>query len=87
MVTSRKLEVQVFLVISNPQKQSPEVFCKKAVLNNFTKLTRKHLCQSFFFYKRPVTSFKKLPWHICFPINFVKFLRTPFLQNTSGGCF
>ena len=23
-------------------------------------------------------------WHRCFPVNFVKFLRTPFLQNTSG---
>ena len=23
----------------------------------------------------------------CFPVNFAKFLRTPFLQNTSGGCF
>ena len=26
---------------------------------------------------------------VCFPVNFAKFLRTPFLteQNTSGGCF
>ena len=23
-------------------------------------------------------------WHMCFPVNFVKFLRTPFLQDTSG---
>ena len=23
----------------------------------------------------------------CFPVNIAKFLRTPFLQNTSGGCF
>ena len=23
-------------------------------------------------------------WHRCFPVNFVKFLRTSFLQNTSG---
>ena len=30
------------------------------------------------------TLFKKRPWHRCFPVNFVKFLRTPFLQNTSG---
>ena len=36
--------------------------------------------------KRPVVrnvSKKKL-WHRCFPVNFVKFQRTPFLQNTSG---
>ena len=25
--------------------------------------------------------------HWCFPVNFVKCLRTPFSQNTSGGCF
>ena len=25
--------------------------------------------------------------HSCFPVNFAKFSRTPFLQNTSGGCF
>ena len=23
-------------------------------------------------------------WHRCFPVNFVKFIRAPFLQNTSG---
>ena len=23
-------------------------------------------------------------WHKCFPVNFEKFVRTPFLQNTSG---
>ena len=27
----------------------PEVFCKKGVLRNFTRFTRKHLCQSLFF--------------------------------------
>ena len=27
---------------------------------------------------------KKEIWHGCFPVNFVKFLRTPFLQNTFG---
>ena len=30
---------------------------------------------------------KKTLWHRCFPVNFAKFLRTPFLQNTSGDCF
>ena len=28
-----------------------------------------------------------LLWHICFPVNFPKFLRSPFLQNTVGGYF
>ena len=27
---------------------------------------------------------KKRLWHRCFPVNFAKFLRTPFSQNTSG---
>ena len=27
---------------------------------------------------------KKRLWHRCFPVNFAKFLRAPFLQNTSG---
>ena len=30
---------------------------------------------------------KKRLWHRCSPVYFVKFLRTSFLQNTSGGCF
>ena len=58
------------------------------VLRNFTKFTGKHLCQSLSFNKvadlRPATLLKKRLWHRCFPVNFVKFLRTPFLQNTSG---
>ena len=32
----------------------------------------------------PATLLKKRPWHRCFHVNFGKFLRTPFLQNTSG---
>ena len=33
---------------------------------------------------RPATLLKKSLLHRCFPVNFAKFLRTPFLQNTSG---
>ena len=50
---------------------------KKGVLTNLTKFTGKHLCQSLFFIKKRL-------WHRCFSVNFVKFLRTPFLQNPSG---
>ena len=32
---------------------------------------------------RPATFLKKGLWRGCFPMNFAKFLRTPFLQNTS----
>ena len=59
-----------------------EVFCKKAVLRNFTKFTRKHLCQSLFFNKvaglRPATLLKRRLWHRCFPLSFARFLRTSF---------
>ena len=61
---------------------------RKDVLRNFAKFTGKHLFQSLYFNKvpglRPATSLKKRVWHRCFPVNFAKFLRTPFLQNTSG---
>ena len=30
---------------------------------------------------------KKRLWHRCFSVNFAEFLRTPFLQKSSGGCF
>ena len=33
---------------------------------------------------RLATLLKKSLWHRCFPVNFAKFLRIPFLQNTSG---
>ena len=55
------------------------------VLRNFTKFTGKHLRQRLFFNKvaglRPATLLKKRFWHRCFPVNFVKFLRTPFFTE------
>ena len=67
------------------QRQPPEVFYKKGVLRNFAKFTGKHLCQSLFFHKvaglRPATSLKKRLWYRCFPVNFAKFLRTPFVTE------
>ena len=68
-----------------------EVFCKKDALRNFAKFSGKHLCQSLFFNKvadlRPETLSKKSIWYSCFPVSFVEFVRTPFLQSTSNGCF
>ena len=63
----------------NLESSRPEVFCKIGVLRNFAKLTGKYLCQSLFL--------NKGLRHRCFPMNFAKFRRIPFLQNTSGGCF
>ena len=57
-------------------------YVKIGVLRNFTKFTGRHLCQSLFLNKvsglRLATLFIKRLWHKCFPVNFVKFLRTPF---------
>ena len=51
---------------------------RKGILRNFAKFTGKHLCQSLFFNK---TLLKQRPWHRFFPVNFTKFLRTPFLTE------
>ena len=69
------------------QKQPPEVSYKKDALENFAKFTGKYLWQSLFFNKvaglRSTTLLKNRLWHRCIPVNFAKFSRTPFLQNTS----
>ena len=60
---------------------------QKDVLKNFANFTGKYLCQSFFLIKLWTSAcnfVKKRLWHRCFPNNFAKFLRVPFLQNTSG---
>ena len=51
------------------QKQPPEVFCKKRCSEKFRKINRKTSVPKSLYLR---------------PVNFGKFLRTPFLQNTSG---
>ena len=74
--------LRMFLISADWRSSRPEVFCKKGVLRNFAKFTGKHLCQSLFLIKlqasRPPTLSKKRLWHRCFPVNFAKFLRSPF---------
>ena len=88
--TSTWTEISSNLIVTTCcfRKQPPEVFYKKGVLENFAKFTAKHLCQSLFLNKiaglRSAILLKKRLWHRCFPANFAKFSRTPFLQNTSG---
>ena len=76
--------MNIFNLLTNfYKKQSFE-----GVLRHFAKFTGKHLCQSLHFNKaaglRPATLLKKRLWHRYFSVNFEKFLRAPFLQNTSG---
>ena len=72
-------------ILPKCRSSCPEVFCKKGVLRNFGKFTGKHQCQSLFFNKvaglRPATLLEKRPWHRCFRVNIVKFLRTSFLTE------
>ena len=63
MESGLKLGHVVQLIVIRSSR--PEVFCKKGVLRNLTKLTGKHLCQSIFFNK--VTPFytERLWWLLC----------------------
>ena len=62
-VFSRKSRLVFILKKALYGSSCPEVFCGKGVLRNFTKFTRKHICQSIFFNKvaglRPATLLKK----------------------------
>ena len=64
------------------QKQPFSGVYKIDVLKKFANFTKKHQCWSHFLKKSP--EIKRLQ-HRCFPVNFVKLLRTPFLQSISGG--
>ena len=61
---------------------------KTDVIENFPKLTSKHMCQKLFFNKALVLShaalLKKRLWYRRFSVKFAKFSRTLFLQNNSG---
>ena len=64
------------------QKQSPGGALYKSCSQNFRQIHRKTpVAESFLNIVvdlRPATLLKKRLWHRCFPVNFSKFLRTPF---------
>ena len=78
----------MLFLISDIQKQPPEVFCKKKVFLEVLQNSQENTRARVFFNKveglRPATLLKKRLWHWCFPVNFAKFLRITFLQNTSS---
>ena len=63
-----------------------QMFFKISVLKNFVTFTGRYLCWSLFLIKLTPKTPKRLK-HRYFLVNIAKFLRTPFLQKTSGGCF
>ena len=54
------------------------------LMENPVDTGRKSNVHKTFISCRPQVLLKKRLWHRCFPVNFAKFLRTSFLQNTSG---
>ena len=82
---------QNYAILSTKTNRSSHQRCsiKKGALKNFAKFKGKHLCQSLFLSEplsglRLATLLKKSSWYRSFPVNFAKFSRTPFLQDTSG---
>ena len=67
------------------------MYLRIGVLKDLAMFTGKHLCWSLFFNKyegfKVCNFLKKRLQHRGLPVKFAKFLRAPFLQNTSGGCF
>ena len=70
------------------QKQPSEGFFKKSFMRHFAEFTRKHMCRNPFFDKvklcRSATSLKTSLYCRCFLVNFAKFVKKTFLQNTNG---
>ena len=71
----------LFLVLCGSRSRSSHQCCSigKGILENFAKITGKHLCQGLFFNKATGLSLaillKKKLWHRCFRVNFAKILR------------
>ena len=61
-----------------------QMFLKIGDLKNFVIFAGKYLCWSLFVIKFTPRVSKRLQ-HRCFLVNIGQLLRTPFLQNTSGG--
>ena len=70
---------------SSPGKGFNCYWSNNGVLRICAKFTREHLCQSLFLSNvaglRSVTLLKKRLWHKCFPVDFAKSPRAPFLTE------
>ena len=58
------------------------VALQKKVFLEILQNSQENTCARVSFFSK-VAGLGRL-WHRCFPVNFAKFLRTPFLQNTTG---
>ena len=64
--------------------KKPEVFCKNKVFLEISKNLQENICARVSFLIKLQAFIKKGLWRSCFPMNVAKFLRTLFLQNSSG---
>ena len=75
----------------NDRSSRSQMFFKIGVLKHFSNFTEKQLCWSLFLIKLHARGsanlLKRESNTTVFPVKFTKFLRAPFLQNTSAGCF
>ena len=80
--------LSVSMLLMKVRSRHQRCSARIGVLINYTKFAWKHLRQSLFFNKvaglRSATLLKKRLLHRWFPVSFVKFIRTPLSQNTSG---
>ena len=81
------LNFRLFLFAVSVSREASARRC--SVKNVFLKISQnsqdKTCARASFLIKllRPGSSSKKRLWHRCFPVNFTKFLRPPFLKSTS----
>ena len=72
LLVAETKKIRNYLPSVNLQKQPRQVLYEKRRSQKFHKI------------HRHVALLNKRLWHKYFTVNFAKFLRTPFLQNTSG---
>ena len=88
---SSDINLVCMLLSSRVRNIRSEVLCRKGVPQNSTKFTKKNTSVSLVFNivagLRPATFSKKETPTQVFSYEFCEFLKTPFSQNTSGGCF
>ena len=70
------------VIMVNTEAATRGVLIKKVFLE-ISQDSQENTCVrvSFLIKKRPAHLLKKRPWHRCFPVNFVKLLKTPFLTE------
>ena len=86
----KKLVILLWKYLKNDRSSHIRCSIKKVVLENYPKLTGKHLCQSLFFNKVAFAAcnfIKKETLALLFSCKFHQILRTPFYNTSLNDCF